>query len=255
YLVVWSGDDNAFSQVDGEYEIFGQPLDAATGDFIIGRIRISDMGNPLDPNFTAYDPAVAYNGVTNEYLVVWWADDNTTPHVDGEYGIFGQRINAATGLQVGADDFRLSDMGPDGDTDFEAFFPAVAYNGAANEYLVVWNGDDTTNDEYEIYGQLLNASTGAEVGANDFRLSDMGPDGNPRVDASGSAVAYSGASNEYLVVWYGDDTTDGEYEIYGQLLNASTGAEVGANDFRLSDMGPDGDLRFQAYDPAVAYNG
>jgi hypothetical protein len=58
---------------------------------------------------------------------------------------------------VGVNDFRLSDMGPDGNTNYGAFEPAVAYNGAANEYLVVWSGDDNNaplvKGEYEIFGQ------------------------------------------------------------------------------------------------------
>ena len=58
---------------------------------------------------------------------------------------------------------------------FGAFNPALAYNSLNNEYLVVWQGDDSTDGEFEIFGQRLNAATGAGIGANDFRLSDMGP--------------------------------------------------------------------------------
>jgi hypothetical protein len=62
-----------------------------------------------------------------------------------------------TPAEVGANDFRLSHMGPAGDPNFDAFDPAVAYNPTNNEYLVVWRGDDNTpplvNDEFEIFGQ------------------------------------------------------------------------------------------------------
>jgi len=48
-------------------------------------------------------------------------------------------------------------MGPDGDVYYRAWYPAVAYNSAEDEYLVVWQGDDNTaplvDEEYEIYGQ------------------------------------------------------------------------------------------------------
>jgi hypothetical protein len=47
-----------------------------------------------------------------------------------------------TPADVGANDFRISFTGSDGDTAFGATDPAVAYNGRANEYLVVWTGDD-----------------------------------------------------------------------------------------------------------------
>ena len=59
-----------------------------------------------------------------------------------------------------------------------------------------------------------------EIGANDFRLSDMGPDGNANYDADRPVVACNSTNNEYLVVWYGDDNTaplvDGENEVFGQ---------------------------------------
>ncbi len=141
--------------------------------------------------------------------------------MDEEYEIFGQRLSA-TGGQVGTNDFRISDMGPDGNAAYDATRPAVAYNSTDNEWLVVWEGDDPgalADDEYEIFGQQLSA-TGSQVGT-DLRLSDMGPDGNAAYDAFKPAVAHNGsAASEYLVVWYGDDDTaplvDDEYEIYGQ---------------------------------------
>jgi hypothetical protein len=170
---------------------------------------------------------VAYNPTNNEYLVVWGGDDNTGLLVSGESEIFGQRLDAATGAEVGANDFRISDLGPDGNPNFDAFRPAVAYNGANNRYLVTWEGDDNTpplvDDESEIFGQQLNAATGAEVGANDFRLSDLGPDGDKNFEANSSAVAYNGVNNEYLVVWYGNDNTpplaNDELEIFGQRVS------------------------------------
>lgn len=95
--------------------------------------------------------------------------------------------------EIGASDFRISDMGPDGDPKFNVFDPAIAYNSINNEYLVVWSGTDNTgllvDSESEIFGQRINAETGAEVGENDFRLSDMGPDGDPNFVARAPAVA------------------------------------------------------------------
>jgi hypothetical protein len=44
--------------------------------------------------------------------------------------------------EIGTNDFRISDMGPDGNADFDAFPPSVAYNPTNNEYLVVWYGED-----------------------------------------------------------------------------------------------------------------
>ncbi len=175
-----------------------------------------------------------------------------------EYDIFGQRIDAATGAEIGANDFRISDMGSDGDAESDAVSVAVVHYSIANEYLVVWRGDDDSiglaNEEFEIFGQRLDA-TGAEIGADDFRISDMGPDGDPAFDAVQPSVAYNRANNEYLVAWEGNDDVDGavsETEIYMQRLDAS-GAEIAANDLRVTHLGVDGISAPKAEDPAVAY--
>jgi hypothetical protein len=50
-------------------------------------------------------------------------------------------------------------MGPDGDTAFGATHNALPANPRADEYLVIWEGDDDTgtlvDDEVEIFGQLI----------------------------------------------------------------------------------------------------
>ena len=243
YLAVWEGD----SATVGEDEIFGRLVDGV-GAPLGGIFRISTMGPDGSTTHDAFDPAVTYNSASNEYLVVWEGDD-----VAGESEIYGQRISA-TGTEVGADDFRISDMGPDGNTAFGAFDPDVAYNPGAGEYLVTWEGDDDTgglvDGENEIYVQRLDAS-GAQLGVNDRRVSDVGADGDAARDAGDPALAHNTVDNQFLVVWEGDEV-DGENEIYGQRL-AQNGGPLGANDFRISDMGPDGSADYDGDDPAVAH--
>jgi len=92
----------------------------------------------------------------------------------------------------------------------------VAYDQYNNEYLVVWQDDELGVGEFEIWGQRVDAATGDQIDL-DTRLSDMGPDGNASYIAQTPAVAYSSVSNnQYLVVWSGDNSTDGEFEIWGQ---------------------------------------
>lgn len=253
YLVVWSGEDSNDGMVPYEFEIFLQRIDAATGTEIGGDERISDAGGLGDASYGAFDPSVAHNSVDNQYLVVWYGKDDAPGTVERE--VWGQRLDGG-GAEIGANDFRISDLGPEGSSAFQPFLPAVAYDFVDNEYLVVWPGDDVTDNEFEIWGQRLNAA-GIEIGVNDFRISDMGPDGSTVLNASDSAVTYNAAFNEYLVVWRGDDDLVGvnENEIFGQYLDAATGAEIGGNDLRLSDMGPDGSTDFNAEYAAVAANG
>lgn len=101
--------------------------------------RLSDMGPDGSGAYDALDPAVAYNSTDDEYLVVWSGDDNTGDLVEDEFEIRGQRVDAATGAEIGSD-LRFSNMGPDGDPDYDARDPAVAYNSTNHEYLVVWGG-------------------------------------------------------------------------------------------------------------------
>ncbi len=108
--------------------------------------RITHMGADNAIDFDALDPAVAYNSSAVEFLVVWAGDDA----VDGAFAIFGQRLDAATGDNLG-EAFRISDVDKSG-------APAVAYNSTDNEFLVVWTGDD--DGTFALLGQRLGAATG-----------------------------------------------------------------------------------------------
>jgi hypothetical protein len=224
--------------------------------------RISFVEGTGDPDFDAFDPAVAFNPVANEFLVVWQALHAPAacgPGFTGELEIFAQRVDAATGALLGAP-VTVSDAGPPCDGRFEPADPAVDFNPGDDEYLVVWSGDDSVgglvDNELEIFGQRLTAA-GAETGANDFRISDMGGTGVTAFRAAEPAVAFDFNKEHYLVVWWGDDDVgaliDNEFEIFGQRLTAA-GAETGANDFRISDMGDDGSTEYEAREPAVVYS-
>lgn len=190
----------------------GAGLLAAAPEVGTNDFRVSDMGaNDGDPTVGAFNTAVAYNPNAHEFLVVWSGTDDTNPLVPGEAEIFGQRLDAATGAEIGANDFRISDMGlTDGDTTAFAEYPAVTHNSVDNEYIVVWNGADNAGGlavgEREIFGQRLSA-TGVEVGTNDFRISDAGPDGDATFGAFHPDVAHNRDANEYLTVWFSDDDT------------------------------------------------
>ena len=260
FLVVWEGEDDVLNKT----EIFGQLIDAVTG-LEVGEndFKISSIGPANETIYDSQTPAVAYNPDTNRFLVVWSADDNRDGAVNTEFDIFGQFVDAATGSLVGADDFRISDMGPRGDDGFRAIDPSVAYNNISKEFLVVWSGSGDRPGqnrlETEIFGQRLRGTDGAEIGEDDFRISDMGPDNDLRFDADFPDVAFNSTNNEYLVVWSGDDDVSpgiaGDWEIFTQRISGSTGAELGGNDVRISDMGPSGTTLYTAREGAsVVYN-
>ncbi len=256
YLVVWSGVSAATSGSQQKFEIFGQLLDS-DGNKIGSDFQISSTLAENDLRLDAENPSVAYNSVDNNFLVVWDAPASffaiNSTAVNDQNEIFGQLLTS-DGSEIGTD-FRISDMGPPGQVDFDAEDPDVAYNPVQNNYLVVWSGDDARSQN-EIYGQFI-SSNGAETGTNDFRISDMGPDGDVNFGAVNPSISYNMHDNNFLVVWSGDDNTgdlvNGEQEIFGQLLT-DAGLETGLNDFRISDMGPDGDDGFDALVPDVVFN-
>jgi hypothetical protein len=147
-------------------------------------VRISE---PTSPEADRYVPAVAYNWVHHEYLVVW---HNTWP--DGHRDIYARRVSESGRLLSW---FAIS-AGPN-----DRAQPAVAYNATNDEYLVTWmynaNGDGTT---YEIWGRIV-AWNGGYMNP-EFQIITWANRTfwTPR-------VAWNSYRNEYLVVWNAMDTT------------------------------------------------
>jgi LPXTG-motif cell wall-anchored protein len=226
YLVVFTGDDT----VDDEFVVLGQRLDAAgnqigTNDFLIGRSA-----------FRASEVSVVYNPTDDEYLVAWTATLDPRTFMGG---ILVQRLDAA-GNEVGADDVEISELGTG-----TSYHVDVAYNGVDNEYLVAFTGTDGTatapmaDDETEVFVQRL-SSTGAEIGVDDRRISDVNDIGITSdffTFFDGVAVAHDATDNDYLVAWVvTDNAVDPIRQLpFGQVLEAD-GSEKGPNDFLIDPM-------------------
>ncbi len=223
YLVVF----NAEGPTGGE-EVYGQRLDLAANQIGQDDFKISDMGPPGNESeeFEAAPPSIAWNSTLNQYLVAWHGNDAVAPLAPKEKEVFGQLL-AADGTQIGVDDFRISDMGSDGDAKANAFRPRIAYDPFGNQYLLAWHGDDLTpplvDNEFEIYGQYL-AADGTQIGNNDFRISDVQPDGNSEFSANRPAVAYNTVTCDYLVSYFsgepnGNDEVDSA--VFGRRVSGS----------------------------------
>ena len=174
------------------------------------------------------DPDVAYNPTTNDYLAVWASNPLAA---FGKYEISGQLISNA-GAEIGSD-LRISNTGSDTDVARDADNPAVAAkpDDPANpsdgaEYAVAWYGNPVgAAGEYEIYGQRVAATDGAQVpSTTDFRISNVGPDDNGLYEPGNvpPAIAYNTVDKQYLVTWYGNapPLQVPEYEIFGQRLDS-----------------------------------
>lgn len=164
-------------------------------------------------------------------------------------------LAAAPGAQAAGpigpigDQFRISFTGSDGDAARSATAPAAAYNPVDGLHLVVWTGNALNVGGFEVFGQMVTAD-GKDVGGQ-IRISNA-TDINLQHDAGPAAVAYDPQTDEFVVVWQGEEQpANGELEIWGQRLSG-TGHELGS-DFRISNTGMDGDVGPEARNPAIAF--
>ena len=177
YLVAWYGSR------DNDDGIYAQRLAADGTQIGADDFRISKPG-PQGAN----RPDIAYNLATDEYVVVWHSYGDLDGDGAGgrEAEVFGQRL-AGDGTEIGTDDFRISVMGPDGDTTFEGVRPTVAYSQATCNYTAVWFGNtgegDMADNELEIWGRRLSAS-----GCPDLSITKSGSPAEARV---GDTVTYT----------------------------------------------------------------
>lgn len=206
YYVVWWGDDVE----DQDMEIYGRRLDAA-GAGPATQTKISATGGTTNDGFWAQFPEVAYNSVDNQYLVVWQGGDTTSPVpvAGNEFNIYGQLIDATNGSEI-ADDFQISFVGG---IDREARFPAVAHNAVSNEYLVVWEADEESNDAFEIYARAVPADGSVDSSVAGLPISGANFGVEHPSDNAGPAIAFGATAAQHLVAWE-DDRGSGEFEIF-----------------------------------------
>lgn len=237
FLAVWWGDDNEGGLVDEEFEIFAQQMDyggpgGSLREIGANDLRVSDIGGIGSTGRAAYFPEVAFNAARREFLVVWGADDDAAGQAGSETEVLAQRIDAQTGLEVGPNDFRISDMGPPGDFHYGVQRPIVVWNPQLDQYMVAWTGDTNEGglvvEEYEVFGQRLD-SVGAEIGADDFPISDMNSDG-----VSGAGVLFKPAlsldaqGTTYWIGWMGRQVGSGEDpQAYVRRVDAVLGLPLG----------------------------
>jgi hypothetical protein len=152
---------------------------------------------------------VAYSTGSQEFLVVWQAA-----------GIRAQRVSTAGG-PLGAN---ILVTGTNYHRD-----PSVAYNPVANEFMVVYAGDDGVSPF--VGARRVAAGSGALVGTQTLLSRAVG--------TYITEVAYNSSSNTYLAAWYQGGT-------YGRILDAAGTATTGV--LLLA-------TRFSAYDAlGIDYN-
>jgi hypothetical protein len=133
-------------------------------------------------------PAVAYNHMNNQYLVVWMYNANS----DGNtYEIWGEILSGDCNTVV-KPAFQIITW-----PNRSFWTPRVAWNSYRNEYLVVWSAMDTSGGFPGVpsgISSMLLSSTGNIITGRNLTTSDSPQQAD---------VTYNLAKNEYLVVFAG----------------------------------------------------
>lgn len=181
-------------------------------------------------------PAVAHAPARHAFLVVWQT-------VGGDGGGAGEISGGPIHARVVTEEGGLGPIVFVGD----GMTPDVAYNGAADQFLVVWS----TTPDMEIHGRRLNGD--GEPMGEAFPISGGRPDSELR-----PAVAFNGHPQygDYLVVWEDgvDDLTGSmtRWGIWAQRVSGTgSGEPLIGMPIEVIDSGPGG---AQDRDPDVAYN-
>lgn len=152
-----------------------------------------------------WQPDVAYNGRHDTYLMVAhndWADGRAVyASLINRRGF--QEIVSYISTYINKDSVQ----------------PAVAYNHAEDEWLVVWafnnNGDGGT---YEIWGVILNADL--SIRTDDFHIFSW-----PNRSLYAPRVAWNSYRNEYLVIWNSFNTSGGLPGVPNDIAAARVSAD------------------------------
>ncbi|HEX9674758.1 MAG TPA: DUF6531 domain-containing protein, partial [Anaerolineales bacterium] len=200
-------------------------------------LRLDSDGNPVPPGpalvtdqLTFYDVRsayhLAYNSAANEYLVVWEQPPGAVVgSIAHPHRVVAQRADAAGNL-----------LGPQAVVIIGAVSSIrAAYSSGSDEYLVTWDRALSGTTSYELYAQRLSAASLSPLGST-IQLTQ----GNTFGFQTSVQLAYAPLTDEFLAVW--EDTRPllpGPYvpDIWGQRLEAGTGAFMGSNFPALTSAG------------------
>jgi len=217
YMVVW---------ISSDLSIFAARMSAATGA-VSSPVQIGTA--PASAGLL-----VAYNSVDDEYLAVWGRTGRTSV-------VKGQRIDAATGLAVGPDDFTIP---------LELMPSGIAFNPTDDQYLMVQEyAPDQQIQIGVVYGVRV-AGDGTIVDAAPLTLV---PDGG--VEVHGPVVSYAPELGRYLLVWSrGVRHCCLGSELRGQFLDHATLATIGTPGFLVDQIAAPSTPFTGAYAPQVTWD-
>lgn len=192
FLVVWEQHINV-----GQVSIYGRRV-SASGETIGSSFLVSGY-----PGYQYYWPAVAYSPSQNSYLVVWHHKYSSV-----DYDVLGIPVSGSGAPGAW---FEI-------DRDFDRdWYPAIAYNGQADEFLVV----------FEKYV----STTRRDVEARRIRASDWSTGPTWWRNIAGAAnqlrrlpdVAYNAARNEYLIAYIRNSPPTAGGDVLAHIASSNLG--------------------------------
>jgi hypothetical protein len=193
YLVVWS----QYNAAGARWEIYGRII-PWNGPGTNAPFQIASWSS-----MNLEVPAVAWNSYRNEYMVVWQTSHVSTSQLLG----IGRRQLSNTGGFLSNADYITGA----GSTD--QGFPDIAYNLAADGYLVVWAEPGVS--AINVYGGRLNRE-GTLQGSKFAVDSSSNEQQKPAITTN--------EQDRYMVVW--QEWVSVDWDIHGKEVNSATGAPL-----------------------------
>ncbi len=211
----------AFDKYNNRFFVIWEDARQGTTNYdIYGRFVDLD-GNPIGsekiissrPN-TQCEPWITFDDVNKHYMVVW--EEGIDPE-KGPFDIWGQ-IFDVNGNPLG-DEKRLSPQGTDS-TDYN--FPCVAFSSLSEMYLVTWNDDDISSDDWNgnVWGKMLDENGNIVVDTFQIARGSF---------CRTSIVPY--LSTSFFVAY--DSLSGGSGDIWGKMVNPD--GSVNPYTLQLSD--------------------
>ncbi len=195
YLVVWTTHQDAFT-----WDIWARRV--GSDGILKGP---SEFPVATSAGKKRWEPAVAYNPVHDEYLIVYTYEFDD---LDSDYDIKATVVDGDLSWKTS----EYSIYSPAG----IQWTPQVAYNSEDDEYLVVW-GNVWGDDRHDIYAQRLEGDGSLLPGPVTIASHATEPRSIPD-------VAYNATRNEYLIAYnYSPSLITTESNIYGKVASANLG--------------------------------
>lgn len=205
YLAVWRDYRNS------NWDIYGQFID---GDNVSGLLYSSEFAIADSASEHSVHPALVFDETTARFLVIW---SGLTGYPGGNL-ISGQFVNSAS-----SPSYLFSVNFPLSTVDSNKYSVAVANDPVNDRFLAVW---EDRRSGIAIYGQIVDSASGGGFLYSTDASTNL-PIATGAAYGSDPDVAYSGSTGRFMVVW--TDSRDADGNIYGQLIDADTGAPYGTS--------------------------